>query len=446
MWVWVLAAAAALAVFYLVPDLLAHLLQVGGFAADSREPRVALTFDDGPGPDTAAILDILKAGGARATFFVLGEMAQRYPELVRRMVDEGHDVGLHGWTHRSSWTLTPWGSWWQLTRGRAIVQSLTGRAPRWYRPPWGQHNLVTWLAPARLGMRRALWSVAPDDWRPDRSAAAIAEHVLRHALPGAVVVLHDGGGDRGRTAAALPRILEGLRVLALEPVSLSAMQEERSWIHRLWFWREELFTRQGGIDTLPASDGGPPVLRVGLARYSGPELRTADGRVIPPGVPLAELHLYNVTVGMDSETPARIVHAFQRVHRAMGDAARFIRQDPRYRACRLVGGLTVLDAGAAIARMGFNRTPARGLRMWGMRLYLVFLMAIFHRQGFRVFRRLPRLKPVWVWMEVEPFLERFDPPDRPHVRSRRRTDASGESAAAHATMSSENTDAGSGPA
>ena len=107
MWVWVLAAAAALAVFYLVPDLLAHLLQVGGFAADSREPRVALTFDDGPGPDTAAILDILKAGGARATFFVLGETAQRYPELVRRMVEEGHDVGLHGWTHRSSWTLTP---------------------------------------------------------------------------------------------------------------------------------------------------------------------------------------------------------------------------------------------------------------------------------------------------------------------------------------------------
>jgi len=424
---------ALLALCYLLPDVLAHLLQWGAFAGSAQSHRVALTFDDGPGPDTPRILESLRAAGAQATFFVLAEAALQAPELIRQMVAEGHEVALHGWSHRSSWLLTPWGSVRQLLQGRAVLRQITGLAPRWYRPPWGQHNLATWVAPGLLGMRRALWSVAPDDWRADRTPEAIARHVLRHALPGAVVVLHDGGGDRSRTAAALPAILKGLRALALEPVRLSDLPEERSWVHRVWNWWEEVFTGRWGIDTIPASDGGPPVLRVGVAQFPGPALPDGAGGVIAPGAPLAELHFHNVTLGDDSARPTRAVHAWHRVYRAMGDAARLLRRDPRFRHCRVVGGITLLDAAAPIARLGFRRLPARGFRMWFMRLYLVFLMAIFHRQGFRVLRRLPRLKPVGVWMPLPEFLERFDPPDGPRL-GQVREQAAG---AARATMSSE---------
>jgi peptidoglycan/xylan/chitin deacetylase (PgdA/CDA1 family) len=395
--------------YWVIPDLLGHFLQFGALAGDIREPRVAITFDDGPGPDTAAILDVLKAEGVRATFFVVAERAVRHPELVRRMVAEGHEVGLHGWHHQSAWGKTPWGMAREILVGRALVGHVSGRPPRLYRPPWGHHNLVTWVLPGWLGMRRVLWSIAPDDWRADRSPERIRRHVRQFLNPGAIVVLHDAGGDRRRTVAALPGIIADARALALEPVTVGDLTPEHSWFRRAWVWWENQFTRTADIDTVPASDGGPPLLRLGRAVYRGPVLTFPDGRRVAPGAVLAEIHFQNPTLGLDSRSKTGALHTYSRLVGSLRDVGRVVAEDARYRDAAVVGGVTVLDAASAISRLGFERQPVGGFRMFWMRLYLIGLMAIYHAEGVRVLRRARRLHPVLIIMPRDRFLERYGP-------------------------------------
>lgn len=198
------------------------------------QPRVALTFDDGPHPlDTPAILTILRAHRVRATFFVVGERARAWPELVRRAAAAGHQIEAHSDTH-------PW--WFSLAGPRRIrrevrqaaatVESLAGRAPRWFRPPMGHKNLFLREALERDGLRLAGWSMRPFDTFQvgtiGRSAAAIAGTVLREALPGSIILLHEGvrrpAGAPSPTLEALGPIIEGLRSRGLEPVSLEDLR------------------------------------------------------------------------------------------------------------------------------------------------------------------------------------------------------------------------------
>jgi peptidoglycan/xylan/chitin deacetylase (PgdA/CDA1 family) len=393
--------------YWIVPDLLGHVAQAGALAGSALEPRACLTFDDGPGADTPQILDTLRELGVPATFFVVAEHAARHPDLIARMVAEGHEVALHGWHHRSAWWKTPWGTAREILVGRALVARLAGRPPRFYRPPWGHHNLVTWVLPGLVGMRRVLWSVAPDDWRPERPPEQLARHVRQYLAPGAIVVLHDAGGDRRRTVAALPEMVAAGRALGLEWCTVGALPPERSALRRAWTWWEGRFTGSADIITVPASDGGPPVLRVGLARYRGPRLVRDGGPDILPGAAMAEIHFQNPTLGGDSQSRAAVVRLVGRLAGSMADAARLIRETPALAATEIVGGVTVLDVEALVRRLGFQRVPVGGWRMFWMRLYLIFLMGVYHVDGWRVWRRLPKLSPVLIYMPTGEFLARY---------------------------------------
>lgn len=396
--------------YWVLPDLIGHHGQARAFAGSGDVNQLALTFDDGPGPDTPAVLDVLQQQGVLATFFVIAEQAVRYPTVVQRMVAEGHEVALHSWHHRSALVMAPWTAWREVARGRALVAAVAGQPPRFYRPPWGHHNLVTALAPGLLGLRRVLWSIAPDDWRSDRPPDAIARHVVRYALPGAVVVLHDAGGDRTRTVAALEPMIAGIRRLGFELVPLGALQEERSWVRKIWAWREGVFTRRYRVETVPAPDGGPPVLRVGRAVYRGPVLEGPDAAPpIRPGAPMAEIHFQNYTLGQASGGRAGGLRAWARVGQSMPQLGQWVAQDPTLADAALVGGVTVLDVGRAVERLGFHRQEMGGLAMLPMRFYLVVLMVVFHRQGLGVLRRLARLKPVLIYMTRQEFLARYGP-------------------------------------
>jgi len=198
-------------------------------AAGSR-PRVALTFDDGPHPeDTPAILDILGEAGIRGTFFFVGKKAREHPDLVRRAALAGHEVENHSDTH-------PW--WFSLAgplrvrreireAGRTL-EDLTGRPVRFFRPPVGHKNLFLGNALRGTGLEVVIWSVRPFDTL-DRSPERIRRSVLGAALPGGIILLHEGGrrnpGDPSRTVAALPSIILGLREKGLEPVSLGNLLE-----------------------------------------------------------------------------------------------------------------------------------------------------------------------------------------------------------------------------
>jgi peptidoglycan/xylan/chitin deacetylase (PgdA/CDA1 family) len=179
---------------------------------------VALTFDDGPWPDTTAqILAILVQRQGPATFFVVGRQVQRYPELVRRELVAGMAVGSHSWSHPQPFDQLPVARIRdEIARGRRSLQTL-GVRPVGFRPPGGATSPAGAATAQAVGDRTVLWSVDPADWRPGVTADQLVQRVLAGVRPGAIVLLHDGGGDRSATVAALPAIIDGLRRLGLTP-------------------------------------------------------------------------------------------------------------------------------------------------------------------------------------------------------------------------------------
>ncbi|MED7952905.1 polysaccharide deacetylase family protein [Streptomyces sp. BE20] len=171
---------------------------------------VYLTFDDGPGPYTPQVLSVLAQYGARATFFEIGQNVARYPELTRRVASQGHSVQNHSWSHPDLRSLSKSAFRDQVTATDARIRAQTGSTPGCLRPPYGGVNATVRSRAAGLGKTVSLWSVDPQDWAlPGR--AAIERRVLAGVGPGSVVLLHDGGGNRAQTVAALPGILRTLK-------------------------------------------------------------------------------------------------------------------------------------------------------------------------------------------------------------------------------------------
>ncbi|MET7396513.1 polysaccharide deacetylase family protein [Dactylosporangium sp. NPDC005572] len=179
---------------------------------------VALTFDDGPSPGTTgALLDALRAAGARATFFDIGGNAQAHPALVRAKRDAGMWIGNHSWTHPHLPGLPAGRVAAELSQTQALLERLTGAAPRLFRPPYGETDATVRAAGARLGLTEVLWTVDTRDWSgatTDRIVAAADE-----LEPGGVLLMHDG---YPATVAAVPRIVAGLRARGLEPGMICA--------------------------------------------------------------------------------------------------------------------------------------------------------------------------------------------------------------------------------
>jgi peptidoglycan/xylan/chitin deacetylase (PgdA/CDA1 family) len=173
--------------------------------------QVALTFDDGPGSYTPQVLAVLAYYGVPATFFAVGYEVGERPDLVRAEIAAGMAVGDHAWDHADLTRLPLAEVDDELQRGADAIVAATGYRPTCFRPPYGATNSTVAAAGARLGMSQILWNVDPSDYlRP--GAPVIAARVLGAANGrGLVVGIHDGGGDRSQTIAALPAIISGLR-------------------------------------------------------------------------------------------------------------------------------------------------------------------------------------------------------------------------------------------
>ena len=182
---------------------------------------VALTFDDGPWPHTTEqILAILAQRRAPATFFVVGRQVQRYPQLLRRELAAGMVVGTHSYRHPQRFDrLSARRVREEIISGRRTLDGL-GVRPVGFRPPGGAASATVVAAAGQVRLRTVLWSVDPADWRPGVTADQLVRRVLAAARPGAIVLLHDGGGDRSATVAALPAIIDGLRQLGLTLTTL----------------------------------------------------------------------------------------------------------------------------------------------------------------------------------------------------------------------------------
>ncbi len=205
-----------------------HELVAARFRPDRRakkvERAVALTFDDGPSPtDSLRILAVLRRLHVQATFFVIGYLVERYPRLVVRERQAGMAIGNHTYNHPE---VPPFA---QLPRrlladeialGAESLARLAIR-PKLLRPPGGSVSPAVVQAAQAQGERVVLWSVDPADWQPGVTAKQITARVLRAVRPGSIVILHDGGGDRSATIAALPAIVNGIRRKDLRLVEIT---------------------------------------------------------------------------------------------------------------------------------------------------------------------------------------------------------------------------------
>ncbi len=182
-------------------------------AGGPQATGVAVTFDDGPHPDgTPMILEALAAHGAVATFFVIGEQVERRPELLRRIVAEGHALALHGYRHRLQLRVSEPRLHDDLRRGLAAIEDAAGVTPALHRPPYGIYSPGGVRVARELGLRPLLWARWGKDWRRLTTPARIARRVLDGLAPGDVILLHDAdfySSQRSyeRTARALPIIL-----------------------------------------------------------------------------------------------------------------------------------------------------------------------------------------------------------------------------------------------
>lgn len=183
----------------------------------SGSNAIALTFDDGPHPEwTPRILDALAAAGAKATFFVIGERADRYPDIVRRLAAEGHAVGHHSWTHSEPGSTSARVLLQEIRRTRALLEQLTGRPAPLFRPPHGKLTALKLLAVWWERNAVVLWNKDPKDFGLPDAAALLAWAERQPLVAGDIVLLHD---VHEQTALALPGILAGtaLRCDALTP-------------------------------------------------------------------------------------------------------------------------------------------------------------------------------------------------------------------------------------
>lgn len=206
-----------------------------------RPKQIALTFDDGPDPQyTPAILDILKREGVPATFFVIGKQAEEHPDLVARIWNEGHGIGNHSYTHPNLARTGQDRTLLEIAATQRIIEAITGHTTTLFRPPYaidveprtGDDLRAVMLASERnflaLGEK-----IDPQDWRltqpapggtlKPRSVSDIVESVWKDRDAGSVLLLHDGGGDRSKTIAALPRIIERLKANGYTFVTVSAL-------------------------------------------------------------------------------------------------------------------------------------------------------------------------------------------------------------------------------
>ncbi|MCR8547074.1 polysaccharide deacetylase family protein [Salipiger sp. P9] len=197
-------------------------------------PVVAMTFDDGPHPTlTPRLLDLLKARGLRATFYLIGNRVVTWPDIVRRIVAEGHEIGNHSWSHpdlsrRSDAQVID-----EIDRTTDAIFRVTGRPPVTFRPPYGAFTRrQRMMLYQQRNLPTILWSVDPQDWRRP-GANVVASRILKGSRPGAIILSHD---IQKGTVQAMPQTLDGL---AARGMSFGTMSQMMGWP----LWQSRRFRR-----------------------------------------------------------------------------------------------------------------------------------------------------------------------------------------------------------
>lgn len=409
-----------------LPGFISRMFGFRVFSRGIAEREISLTFDDGPHPVyTPRLLDLLKAHGAHATFFVVGAHAEKHPDIVRRMHEEGHDIGIHNYVHRSNWIMGPVSVRRHVVRTGDIVERITGTRPRYYRPPWGIVNVFDFIGRGKPQI--VLWTALFGDWKLKVGAERLYGKIRRKLQPGAVLLLHDCGDTFGadpdapaNTIDAVGRILEdgkreGLRFVGIgEMMRQTKLNKEKAkarsggpsavssdgivqqgqakttaapktgpfkrMVVAAWMLWEDVF---GWIFRLrPVGDGKSFHYRI--IRYDGPAITLEDGGRIERGDRVLELHFVNkmmLDIGMTSRSEMQIaIRVIQSVKKALPLLAKELRSLPGGEDVKALYGISMINRGSE--GLGFETfAMQKGVFAWFTNRYLRLLTAIIHPQG-----------------------------------------------------------------
>lgn len=187
----------------------------------TSQPVVAMTFDDGPHATlTPKLLDMLKQRKIHATFYLLGQNAKEYPDIVKRIIAEGHEVGNHSYDHKALNTLSAPGVASQIDRTNEVIQAAAGVLPPTMRPPYGATNAsLNRRLNEEFHLPVIMWSVDPQDWKY-RNASRVSSHIIANAKPGDIILAHD---IHPSTIEAMPEALDALLAKGLKFATVSEL-------------------------------------------------------------------------------------------------------------------------------------------------------------------------------------------------------------------------------
>ena len=192
---------------------------------NNSEKVIALTVDDGPWPETTEqMLDIFNQNNVKATFFWIGKSLENSPEIARRVVAQGHAIGNHTWHHLYD-SMDAATAANEIDRTAKLIYETTGVKTTYFRPPGGVLNNGLAKYAKEQNYSVVMWSVTSADTDPRAQPEAFVENVLKGAKPGAIVLMHDGGGDRSRTIKALPEMIAGLKKQGYRFVTIPELLE-----------------------------------------------------------------------------------------------------------------------------------------------------------------------------------------------------------------------------
>lgn len=197
---------------------------------ETRDSVVALTFDDGPTTSRAdGMLEYLRANRVTATFYLTGSGVAGHPDVARRLVADGHELGNHTWSHRTMVLRSPAFIRAEVERTDSAIRSAGFRGPITFRPPYSKKLLGLPLFLARTGRVTVTWDVEPESYAAvDGDAERIARHVLERVRPGSIILLHPWYRSREPSRRAVPAIVEGLRARGYQLVTVTELRARAS--------------------------------------------------------------------------------------------------------------------------------------------------------------------------------------------------------------------------
>lgn len=423
-----------------IPGLITRIFGFRVFKRGTATDKFALTFDDGPDPKyTPQLLDLLKRHGARATFFVVGSNAEKYPELLQRIHDEGHLIGSHNYVHKTNWLMGPAEVKKQIQKTNAIIRQVTGIDSHYYRPPWGIVNLFDFAN--RNNTQIVLWSAMFGDWRQRVGSERLYKRMIKKLRGGEVFLLHDCGSTLGANSSAPEEMLKALeRVLKVaddrglqsiriddmirdveaarrQPKELAAAGSRRKGpvkisgfkrlVVALWLLWERLFHLLFQVKTPNQQE---PLLHFRIRQYRGETIALSEGASLKSGDKVMELHFDNRKLfefGMRSRTSVQLaIQMIRGVEKSLPRLAQYILEHPELKDVKALYGVSMINRGPE--QFGFIVADLpKGWFAWSSRLYLKLLMSVIHPAGASRVKGSMELMPKMIVMPIDHLLGTF---------------------------------------